>query len=105
VTASSVASVKVEFQQLEELAHALGVPLPATGSGAALFRLCVARARQLVPVIAVVDRIQLRARARALIDAETDNASALEALQRALGGQHGDATGEAERQPAPPNGC
>lgn len=94
--------------QLEQLASTLGVPLPWTGSANALFRACLARARELVPVIEQVDRIETRARARVLVlEAETDNAGALEALktfQRALGG-----TGEADaieangRAPAHPD--
>lgn len=96
MTASSVASVKVEVEQLEQLARALGVPLPATGSGASLFRLCLARSRKLIPVIEIVDRLEA--------------IEALEGLrntfQRALGGTgEADATAEAERAPAPPGAC
>jgi hypothetical protein len=110
VTASSVASVKVEVKQLEQLARALGVPLPAPGSGASLFRSCLERAQQLVPVIESVDRIETRARARVLVlDAETDNAGVFEALRtfkRALGGTgDGQAKEEAERTTAPPSAC
>jgi hypothetical protein len=110
VTASSVASVKIEVEQLEQLARALGVPLPATGSRASLFRLCLDRARELVPVIEQVDRIQERARVRLVaVHMETSNAGALEALdtfKRALGGtSETDATEATGRAAAPPSTC
>lgn len=108
MTASSVASVKIEREQIEQLARALGVPLPVSGSGAKMFRLCLERAQELAPVTESVDRIQTRARARVLVvEAETDNAGALEALatfRKAVGGLgDADATEEAEPAPAPPS--
>lgn len=96
MTASSVASVKVEREQIEQLASALRVELRVSESGAALFRRCLDRANELSHPSA--GRVRLVA-----FEAETDNESALEALgtfRRALGGL-GDATEESRGAAAP----
>jgi hypothetical protein len=102
VTASSVASVKVDVKQLEQLARALGVPLPATGSGASLFRSCLDAALAL-------EASFLRVRGEARDRIAQTNAGALEALstfKRALGGtSETDVTEATRRATAPPSSC
>lgn len=111
MTASSVASAKVDRVELEALARALRVELRVDESGAALFRRCLERA-QLLATSETLDRLEQReqrngvARVRmAVVEAE-GNAGALEALRTfnaALGGLRGDGTEEAAAEEAPPS--
>jgi hypothetical protein len=91
LVASASASVKVSREEIEQLAKALRVSVPFGASGAAVFRLCLDRVRELAE------------------GSKTPNDEALAALatfQRALGGTvEAEAPDETGRAPAHPDGC
>lgn len=109
MTASSVASAKVDRVELEALARALRVELRVDESGAALFRRCLERA-QLLATSEALDRLEQReqkngvARVRmAVVEAEGSALEALRTVNAALGGLRGDGTEEAAAEEAPPS--
>lgn len=83
--------MKVSREEIEQLAKALRVSVPLGASGAAVFRLCLDRVRELA------------AGARTPPD---EALAALATFHRALGGAvEAEPTDEAGRAPAHPDGC
>jgi hypothetical protein len=89
VTASSVASAKIEREQIEQLARTLRLELRVGESGAALFRRCLERAGELA-TLDTLDRLD-RATGRTRVSA--------------LGGRGDEATAAKEGTPVERDAC